>query len=79
MGKGSGEPHICQLLCIIAGDDVAEDIPDQDKFKYIDNLSVVEAVATDGKLINYYVIQHVPSDEGIGQQFLSPNTLKTQN
>ena len=39
---GGGGPQgsiIGQLLYIIASDDAAEDIPEEDKFKYIDDLS----------------------------------------
>ena len=79
VGGGPQGSLIGQLLYIIASDDVAEDIPDEDKFKYIDDLSAVESVATTGKLIEYDVYQHVPSDVGIGQQFLANNTFKTKS
>ena len=68
-----------QLLYIIASDDAAEDVPDDDKFKYIDDLSVLEAFILEGKLIQYDVQQHVPSDIATDQLFLPPSTLETQN
>ena len=68
-----------QLLYIIASDDVAEEIPEEDKFKYIDDLSAVEAQFIDGKLMNYDILQHVPSDVAVGQQFLPQITFKTQS
>ena len=67
-----------QLLYIIASDDVAEEIPEEDKFKYIDDLSAVEAQYTYGMLVDYNVLKHVPSDVAIGQQFLPQSTFKTQ-
>ena len=35
-----------ELLHIVASDDVAEEILEEDKFKYIDDLSAVEAQYT---------------------------------
>ena len=44
IGGGPQGSVIGQLLYIIASDDVAEDTPEDEKFKYIDNLSLLEAV-----------------------------------
>ena len=77
-----GGPHgsiIGQLLYIVGSDDVAEDVPEDDKFKYIDDLSITEAVKTAMKLIQYDVWQHVPSDIATGQPYLPPDTYKSQH
>ena len=62
IGGGPQGSLIGQLLYLIASDDVAEEIPEEDQFKYIDDLTAVEAQFTDGKLVDYDVLQHVPSD-----------------
>ena len=78
IGGGPQGSLIGQLLYIIARDDAADEIPEEDKFKYVDDLSALEAVNIAGKLINYDVLQHVPSDVAVGELFLPSITLKTQ-
>ena len=51
IGGGPQGSLVGQLLYIIASDDVAEDIPEEDKFKYIDDLSALEAVNIEEKLV----------------------------
>ena len=57
IGGGPQGSIIGQLLYIIASDDVAEDTPEEEKFKYIDDLSLVEAITTKNNLIQYDVSQ----------------------
>ena len=77
VGGGPQGSLIGQLIYIISSDDAAEDIPDEDKFKYVDDLSAVDKVTTD-QLQDYDVLSHVPSDVATGQKFLAPITFKTQ-
>ena len=67
-----------QLLYIIGSDDVSEEVPEDDKYKYIDDLAVLDAVKTSDKLIEYDVWQHVPSDIATNEKFLAPSTFKSQ-
>ena len=53
---------IRQLLYIISSDYVAAEVPDEDKYKYIDDLAVLEAVNKSDKLRQYNVWQHIPTD-----------------
>jgi hypothetical protein len=78
IGGGPQGSIIGQLLYIIASNDVADSIEDDNKFKYIDDLSIVENVDQQSKLIEYNVHQHVPSDVATGQRFLPPSTFNTQ-
>ena len=44
-----GSPQGCllgQLLYIIGSDDVAEEVPEEDKYKYVDDLACLDAVTT---------------------------------
>ena len=56
IGGGPQGSLIGQLLYIIASDDAAEEIPEEDKFKYVDDLSALEKVNVAGILVNYDVI-----------------------
>ena len=58
IGGGPQGSLVGQLLYLIASDDVAEDIPEEDTFKYIDDLSALEAIKLEGKLVDYDVFQH---------------------
>ena len=79
IGGGPQGSLIGPLLYLIASDDVGQEIPEEDKLQYIDDLSDVEAFHTQGKLIEYDFYQHVASDVAIGQLFLPQNTFKTQS
>jgi hypothetical protein len=79
IGGGPQGSIIGQLLYIIASNDVVQDIPNDDKFKYIDDLSIVEEVRHKPNLMEYDVLQHVPSDVATGQRFLPHSTFKTQD
>ena len=78
VGGGPQGSLIGQLIYIISSDDAAEEIPDEDKFKYIDDLSAVDEI-TASKLKDYDVFSHVPSDVATGQKFLAASTFKTQD
>ena len=76
-----GDPQgsiLGQILFILGSNDAAEEVDEEDKFKYIDDLATTEIVQTEDKLKDYDVWQHVPSDVATGQQFLPPDTFKTQ-
>ena len=79
IGGGPQGSLIGQLLYIIGSDDVAEEVPEDDKYKYIDDLAVLDAVKNPGdKLEEYNVHQHVPSDVATEERFLPSTTFKSQ-
>ena len=45
-----------------------------DRFKYIDDLCVLQLILLSGLLMDYNFSQHVASDIGIDEQFLPPDT-----
>ena len=69
---------ICQVLYIIGSDDAAEDVPEEDQFKYIDALITLEAVNVNKTLVEYDVPYHVPSYIAIGERFLTQETIQSQ-
>ena len=78
IGGGPQGSIIGQLLYIIASDDVAEDTPEDEKFKYIDDLSLVDAIKTKDNLTQYDVHQRVPNDVATEQPFLPTAAFKSQ-
>ena len=48
------------------------------KYKFCDDLSILELVAIGGALTEYDFKKHVASDIPIGDKFLKPENLKTQ-
>ena len=78
IGGGPQGSILGQFLYIIGSDDTAEEVPEQDKFKYVDDLGVLELIETKEKLIEYDFTQHVPSDVAVGERFLPPETFKSQ-
>ena len=69
---------IGQLLYIIGSDDVAMEIPDKDKFKYIDDLAVLQAINIRNKLTEYDVRNHIPSDVATTHKYLPPESYRLQ-
>ena len=78
MGGGPQGSLIGQILYIIGSDDVAQEVKDEDKFKYVDDLSTAVALANKNNISEYDFSQHVASDIGVGQRFLAPSTFETQ-
>ena len=59
--------------------DNADIVPPKDRFKYVDDLSILELICFAGLLIEYNFFQHVASDVGKDQLYLPANNLKTQD
>ena len=68
-----------QLFYIGASDDAANEIEEENKLKYIDDLEILELISISGALIEYDFSKHVASDIGINQQFLPTSTFKMQD
>ena len=58
--------------------DNADCVEPEDRFKYIDDLSLLQLILLSGLLIEYNFKSHVASDIGIDQKFLPPGSLQTQ-
>ena len=53
-------------------------VADEDKYKFCNDLSILELVAIGGALTAYDFQNHVASDIAFGDKFLKPENLKTQ-
>ena len=67
-----------QLLYIGGSDDAAEEVATENKFKYIDDLEIIELVCLAGALQDYNFSQHIASDVGTHQKFLPSSTYTMQ-
>jgi hypothetical protein len=54
----------------------ADFVEDEDKFKYVDDLSILEFVYLAGLLCEYNFMLHVPSVVGIDSYFLPPQNIQ---
>jgi hypothetical protein len=68
---------IGQDAYLVTSDDCADTVEPEDKFRYIDDLEILELIKLSGILIDYDTHSHVPADVGTHQQFLPPDTLRT--
>jgi hypothetical protein len=62
----------------VTSDDCADHIEDDNKYRHIDDLELLELIMMSGILVDYDVMSHVPSDIGTHQRFLPPETFQTQ-
>ena len=56
------------------GDLIEEDL----KYKYVDDMTILEFLCLSGLLVEYDVHSHVPSDVGVDHLFLPPSSCETQ-
>ena len=63
---------------LVQSNDNADSVDEEDRYKYIDDLSVLEVIYLTGLLTDYNFYEHVASDIAIGQQFLSSSNYNTQ-
>ena len=67
-----------QASYIISSDDNADCVSEEDRFKYCDDLSILELVMLANALIEYNFLEHVASDVGMDQRYLPAQGLETQ-
>ena len=70
VGGGPQGTLIGQLEYIVQSNDNADIVSPEDRFKYIDDLSVLHLVCLSGLLVEYDFKQHVASDVGVDQLYL---------
>ena len=67
-----------QMAYIAASDDAASWLEDENKYKYCDDLSILELIVMGDILTQYDTRNHVASDVAVEQMFIQPTNLKTQ-
>ena len=79
IGGGPQGTLVGGLKYLAQSNDNADVVPPEDRYKYIDDLSVLQLVLFCGLLVDYNFHQHVASDVGIGEQFLPSTRFGTQH
>ena len=72
VGGNSQGTLLDQIGFLVQSDDNATQVPVSDRFKYIDDLSLLHLVLFGGLLTEYDTVNHVPSDIGVDTAYLSP-------
>ena len=78
VGGGPQGSWMGQNCYISASDDAANWLEDQDRYKFCDDLSIMELVMIGGILTDYNFHEHVASDVGVDQKYLNPQLFQTQ-
>ena len=78
IGGGPQGTLIGQLMYLVQTNNNADCVGDDDHFKYIDDLSILQIVCLAGLVKQYNFYEHVASDVGIDQVFLPPESFETQ-
>ena len=79
IGGGPQGSWTGQACFITASDDNAEHVSQADRFKFSDDLNILEVVILGDILSEYDFSIHVPSDVGLGEQHLPSQELATQD
>ena len=72
IGGGPQGTLLGQTQYLVQSNDNADGVPEDDRFKYIDDLSVLQLICMTGLLVDYNFWQQVASDIGIYDKFLPP-------
>jgi hypothetical protein len=79
IGGGPQGTLLGQIEYLVQSNDNADIVSPNDRFKYIDDLSVLQLVCLSGLLVDYDFQHHVASDVGIDDQFLPADSYQTQD
>ena len=78
IGGGPQGSWAGQQCFSVASDDNASFIEQEDRYKFCDDLSILELVLLGNMLTEYNFQEHVASDVGLGERFLPSQGLATQ-
>ena len=79
IGGGPQGTLLGGLESIAQSKDNANIVQPEDRFKYIDDLSILQLVLLSGLLVDYDCYQHLASDIGIYMKYLPATSYNTQN
>jgi hypothetical protein len=79
IGGGPQGTLVGGIEYLVQSNDNADVVPPEDRYKYIDDLSVLQLVLLSGLLVEYNFHQHVASDIGIEELFLPAANYETQD
>jgi hypothetical protein len=77
IGGGPQGSQTGQATYVTASDDNAYHVPEDDRFKYCDDVHMLELVMLGEVLMEYDFWEHVASDVGVDQMFIDPQACQT--
>ena len=63
---------------IVSSNDNTDKIEEEDIFKYIDDINIIEIILLASLLEDYKYLEHVPNDIGVHDKFLPPHLFEMQ-
>ena len=63
---------------VVSSNDNTEHMEEEDTFKYIDDLNILEIILLASLLEDYNYLEHVPNDIGVHDKFLPPHSFQMQ-
>ena len=78
IGGGPQGTLIGQLMYLVQTNHNADNVNPDDRYKYIDDLTILQIISLAGLLTEYDFQLHVASDVGIDQQYLPPTSYDVQ-
>ena len=78
IGGGPQGTLLGQIEYLIQSNDSADCVDKEDRYKYIDDLTILEFILLSGLLVEFDCHQTVPSDVGVDQLYLPPHSYSTQ-
>ena len=79
IGGGPQGTLLGLIKYLIQSNDAADCVSQEDRYKYIDDLSILELVFLSGVLTDFDCHRTVPSDIGVDQKYLQPESYRTQD
>jgi hypothetical protein len=79
IGGGPQGTLIGQIEYLVQSNDNADMAAPEDRFKYIDDLSILQLVLLAGLVTDYNFYNHVASDIATNQNFLPPQNFESQS
>ena len=79
VGGGPQGTLLGQIEYLVLTNNNADIVSKENRFKYIDDLTVLQLVCLSGLLTEYNFKEHVASDVGVGQAFLPADSFPTQD
>ena len=67
------------IMYLVQSNDNADVVDEDMRFKFVDDLSILELILLSSWLSEFNVKQQVANDIGVDEYFISPENLKTQN
>ena len=79
IGGGPQGTLLGGLEYLAQSNDNADIVPPEDRFKYVDDLSILQLICFSGLLVEYNFTQHIASDIGTDQLYLPASSYTTQS